>query len=216
MKTSLSLLTITLTLFANHASAALFDRGNGLIYDDTLDITWLQNANYANTQGYSNSINGRMNWFTAKEWADELDFAGYTDWRLPSINQSSFGFDQYSGELGHMFYNNLGNQSNSNQINTSSVDGSGNIVFIENLVTAGSFYWYSDVREDNQDKHWVFGMHNGQQGTLNNTSTLFAWAVHDGDIATSSDLTAVPVPASAFLFGSALLGLMVTRRQAKS
>ncbi len=25
--------------------AATFDRGNGLIYDDVLDITWLQNAN---------------------------------------------------------------------------------------------------------------------------------------------------------------------------
>jgi hypothetical protein len=29
------------------ASATLIDRGNGLIYDSELDVTWLQNANVA-------------------------------------------------------------------------------------------------------------------------------------------------------------------------
>ena len=40
--------------------AALFDHGNGLIYDDVLDITWLQDANYEQTS--SNDADGRMNW----------------------------------------------------------------------------------------------------------------------------------------------------------
>ena len=34
------------------AQAALFDRGGGLIYDDVLNVTWLQDANYAKTSGY--------------------------------------------------------------------------------------------------------------------------------------------------------------------
>jgi hypothetical protein len=38
--------------------AALWDRGGGLIYDDVLNITWLQDANYAKTSGYD--ADGRM------------------------------------------------------------------------------------------------------------------------------------------------------------
>ena len=48
LKQTLALVGLSvLTLSAN---AALYDRGNGLIYDDILDITWLQDANYAATQ----------------------------------------------------------------------------------------------------------------------------------------------------------------------
>lgn len=35
------------------ANAVLIDRGNGLIYDDYFNITWLADANYAATSGYS-------------------------------------------------------------------------------------------------------------------------------------------------------------------
>ncbi len=38
-------LTLTALLVSSlSANAALYDRGNGLIYDDVLDITWLQAA----------------------------------------------------------------------------------------------------------------------------------------------------------------------------
>jgi hypothetical protein len=33
------------------AGAILWDRGGGLVYDDYLDITWLQDPNYAKTSG---------------------------------------------------------------------------------------------------------------------------------------------------------------------
>ena len=32
--------------------AALIDRGNGLIYDDVLDITWLQDAGLVSDSGF--------------------------------------------------------------------------------------------------------------------------------------------------------------------
>jgi len=50
------------------AQAALFDRGGGLIYDDVLDITWLQDANLAasNTFGVGGiDAAGWMTWDTA-------------------------------------------------------------------------------------------------------------------------------------------------------
>jgi hypothetical protein len=61
------------------AKAELIDRGGGLIYDTDLDITWLQDANYAN------SPNG-MSWTEAMTWVQQLRYGGYDDWRLPAIN----------------------------------------------------------------------------------------------------------------------------------
>jgi hypothetical protein len=60
------------------AFASLTDKGGGLIYDTDLDITWLQNANYA----------GQMSHEDALQWAEDLVYQGYDDWRLPSaLNQ---------------------------------------------------------------------------------------------------------------------------------
>jgi hypothetical protein len=72
-------------LLTVHASASLYDIGNGLIYDDHLNVTWLQDANYAMTSGTDpfGSIDGAMDFPSASAWASGLDFAGYQDWRLP-------------------------------------------------------------------------------------------------------------------------------------
>ena len=55
----IALVTFIVAL-SNSAGASLFDRGNGLIYDDDLNITWLQNANYAGVT---------MTWDEANTWA---------------------------------------------------------------------------------------------------------------------------------------------------
>lgn len=64
------------------AYAALIDRGGGMIYDTDLNITWLQDANYAMTSGYD--ADGLMNWNEAMTWASSLYYGGYDDWRLPT------------------------------------------------------------------------------------------------------------------------------------
>ncbi|MGJ0430089.1 hypothetical protein [Methylobacter sp.] len=113
-------LLLSLTSFI--AQAALIDRGNGLLYDDVLDITWLQDANYAKTSGYD--IDGKMDWGRATAWADNLVYGGYSDWRLAGntpINGSSFNYTlKYDGssdrgynitspysELAYMYHVNL-------------------------------------------------------------------------------------------------------------
>lgn len=50
-KRNILLLAVSSLMFTT-ANAALFDRGNGLIYDSTLNITWLQDFDYAKTSGY--------------------------------------------------------------------------------------------------------------------------------------------------------------------
>ena len=52
MQKVISLLSLLLALaIAENSEAALYDRGNGMIYDDVLRITWLQDANYARHPG---------------------------------------------------------------------------------------------------------------------------------------------------------------------
>ncbi len=73
--------------------ATLHDRGNGHVYDDVLDVTWLQDANLAasDTLGVIGAFggNGRMPYVTALAFIaamNEQRYLGFDDWRLPAAN----------------------------------------------------------------------------------------------------------------------------------
>ncbi len=75
------------------AQAALHDRGNGLIYDDVLDVTWLQDANLAATRNFGvygiRSDGSFSRCDIGMEWVDAMNAAGYkgfTDWQLPMVS----------------------------------------------------------------------------------------------------------------------------------
>lgn len=70
--------------FALSAHALLIDRGGGMIYSTDMDITILQDANYAMTSGYDDD--GYMTWTGANTWVQNLDYGGYDDWRLPTFD----------------------------------------------------------------------------------------------------------------------------------
>ena len=104
----LLLILVAVFGFSGVSNASLWDRGGGLIYDDVLNITWLQDANYAQTSGYVQSpSNGYMIWKPAKAWAEGLEYYDsvreitWTDWRLPRIlpvNGDSYNiFPNYPG-----------------------------------------------------------------------------------------------------------------------
>jgi hypothetical protein len=50
--------------------AGLINRGNGMIYDNDMNITWLADANYAKTSGHD--ADGLMTWQQSMDWADNL------------------------------------------------------------------------------------------------------------------------------------------------
>jgi hypothetical protein len=85
------LIALIFIFFTSQSFGALYDRGGGLIYDDVLDVTWLQDANYAKTQNYSSLQNGKLTWYDALTWAPGLTYydsvrnVTWDDWRLPSI-----------------------------------------------------------------------------------------------------------------------------------
>lgn len=113
-------------LVSGAAQATLIDRGGGLLYDTVLNVTWLQDANYAQTSGYDSD--GRMNWSQANTWANNLSYYDslrnqtLTGWRLtrvvdtgaPGCDDSTNGTDcgynvsTIGNELAYMYYVNLG------------------------------------------------------------------------------------------------------------
>ena len=104
-RTTLIVATVlTASLMSGAAQAALNDRGGGLIYDDVLDVTWLQNANYGAGSSYddsSSTTDGRMTWENAANWAANLSYfdsvrnVTYSDWRLPTVEPvNGFSFNE--------------------------------------------------------------------------------------------------------------------------
>ncbi|MDD5113014.1 MAG: PEP-CTERM sorting domain-containing protein [Methylobacter sp.] len=191
-------------VFGSTAQAALIDRGSGLIYDDILNITWLQDANYSKTSGYSGT--GLMDWFTAKTWAANLVYhdsvrnVDYSDWRLPTTN-SGFGYGYMAeSELG-VLYRFLGGQqvgSNVSQYNTlfSNVQ---NYSYWSGTDFAGSYlaFYYDFSGNPGGSLSWK-------------GDPFYAWAVRPGDVA------AVPLPSTIWLFASGLGLLSFTRRKQNS
>lgn len=100
MKTLRTLVAAAAVLtLSGAAQAALVARSGGMVYDSMLDITWLADWN----------TNGLMNWTTANDWANNLVFGGFDDWRLPtSLNVDGSGpcsgYNCTGSEMGHMFY----------------------------------------------------------------------------------------------------------------
>jgi hypothetical protein len=224
----LSALTAVITLSSLNSQAALYDRGNGMIYDSVQNITWLQDANYAQTSGYS--ADGSMYRNEAVYWANNLVYGGYSDWRLASAGpigsycnnyydgSCGIGYNVSTSEIGHLFAE-LGNKAEYNSSGVQQVNyGITNTSFIDAgtnqsksfLNMQNSTYWEKESAWGYSESGYgylyamVFHTNNGFQSNeyVDGYNGHYALAVRDGDVA-----PAVPVPAAAWLMGSGLIGL---------
>ena len=188
------------------ARATLIDMGDGTIYDTDLQLSWLQNAN----------TNGLMNWSQANTWADNLVFATFDNWRLPTTLQpdatcsgqsggDSYGYNCTGSEMGHLFYTELGGVARTSIATTHNA----NYNLFQNVQSDS--YWSGTVYAPYIYYVWSFDFYDGNQLMGIKGNPFYAWAVRPGDVA------AVPLPAATWLFGSGLLGLIgVARRKARA
>jgi hypothetical protein len=177
---------ITFFVLTPVSNAALIDQGNGLIYDDDLDITWLRNANYPGST---------MTWDEANAWAEGLIYGGYSDWRLP-VSDTCSGSGCSDSEMGHLYY--------SEGITS---DSPGPFTDVKPYM-----YWSSTEYSADTSQAWRFSMKYGTQGTSDKGLNRYAWAVRDG----SSLPAAAPEPSSAFLFLSGMATLWGIRKKTAS
>lgn len=221
------------------AQAALHDRGGGLIYDDALNITWLQDANYAKTSGYD--ADGKMNWDQAVTWADTLVYhdsvrnVDYSDWRLPTvspINGSAFNYNYsatgttdygynvsapgttYAGntgsEMAYLFFNELGNKAYYDASgNPQSGYGVTNTGPFQNLQSTVSVYWSGTEYAPLANHAWYFYNDRGGQIYNDKSTTFYAWAVRPGDVAAVPEADTWAM----LLAGLGLVGVAAKRRR---
>jgi len=223
------------------SNATLWDRGGGLIYDDVLDITWLQDADYAKTSGYD--PDGYMNWYEAITWADQLVYGGYNDWRLPHVlpvNGSSyvysvaydgsadFGYNisapesAYPGstgsELAYMYYNNLANVGYYDTIGNGPQPGwsyDPNANFTDGNGNPVSF-------QNLQHDYW-----SGTEYPINSNGAWYFTFTYDlqdisvkgsytrGWAVRPGDSSPIPIPSSLFLLGTGVVGLVGFKKKFK-
>ena len=77
-------------LMADRSEAILIDRGNGLIYDSTNNISWIQDAD----------VSGLRTWDNQVAWAAGFSLAGFDDFRLASITELTSLYGQLPGAAG--------------------------------------------------------------------------------------------------------------------
>ncbi len=206
-------LTIAASVLAISSSASansLQPRLGGLaFYDDVAGLTWLADANYAQTSSYAGALSdGRMTWQAANDWAASLTVDGVSGWRLADTLQPdtscgfqsgsvSYGYNCTGSEMGNLFYNVLGNVAYS-------LTNTGPFTNVQ------SFYFSATEQSPNGNGAWGFDMSNGVQIGSYKFDDRYAWAVQSGDV------SPVPVPAAVWLLGSGLIGLVGFAKRKKT
>ncbi len=193
-----------------------------MIYDTTLDITWLADMNYARTSGFD--ADGLMNWTAANNWANDLAYGGFTDWRLPTVaqpdlscngnfipgggfGQQPYGYNCTGGELGHLVYTDLGGNEGESVLNQTgdTLLEMANLALFSNLQSY--LYWSGTDYAPNPRNVWTFRTADGLQDIYGKNLEFYALAVRPGGV------VAVPEPQTLALALLALGAMVLARRR---
>lgn len=206
--------------FAAASQAALFDRGGGLVYDSTLNVTWLANAlpavgsalDLADGQPW-----GDLTWDNAMTFAanyshvDSVRHRTWDDWRLPAAAPmcGATVFNCSSNELGHLYYVDF-NLPKPYAWTSPFAPGrnEANLALFTNLQNAP--YWNGELyASDPSNVAWAFSS-GGQQIATTRISPNYVMLVRDGDV-----ISSVPEPETyaLMLMGMGVLGTVLRRQR---
>ena len=180
------ILTAFLLSLSGQVNANLIDRGNGLIYDESLDVTWLD---LSIAPLYYNQ---------ASIYVRSLEYAGFDDWRLPSTISGNRDFDNELRSLFQRFATN------------DSISPLSSIEF--NLNYWSDIEW----REINTGNIYAFTQIIRQEGAdlTSRTSSYRKYSASlFGVIAVRSGDVSVPEPSILALMFTGLFGLGLARRR---
>lgn len=213
--TSRSVLLVAACCLPPTGHAALEDRGGGLIYDTTRNITWLADMNFAKTSGQD--ADGLMDWTAAKTWADSLVFGGYSDWRLPTLNPADTsctgasgpgtGYNCTGGELSGLLVTDLGIKPLESVLNPAgdTAEQIANLALFSNVQSLA--YWSGTTYAPNPIYAYYIYTSIGSQGSTGKDVPLYAMAVRPGDVAV------VPEPQTYAMMLLGITALMVAVRR---
>ena len=217
-----TVLNITWLADANRAATSGFDLGGVNNPAGTLNFTG------ANAWANGLNINGIVGWRlptlidSGGVGCSNLSFAGGTDcgYNVQSA-PGTFAPTGNQSEMGHMFYVTLANRgafgTNGLPQSGSGLTNSGPFANLMN-----TFYWTNKADDGVGVAEtcvggcgWYFDFADGSQFYDSQVDEIsqFAWAVHNGDVGTGFDVVPVPLPASAWLLLSGLLGMVMLSRR---
>lgn len=104
-----------------------------------------------------------------------------------------------------MYYNNLGSVAGGSTLNNVSFNDS-NSKKILSLVNV-EFFLYWNQEDDGPGWAWTSWLQNSYQREYIDINDTYSWVVCDSDVSTT------PIPAAAWFFGSALIGLVGMSRK---
>lgn len=224
------LIGMFLLLMIGTANAALTTIGTATYNGSDYDLIWDDNNN-GNSVVWLDYTNAGTNWTAQNAWAGGLESAlivnlaaaysvdwGTNSWRLPSTVDGAFvqgfdgtttgGFSITNSEMGHLFYEELGNLGQyGTDGTTQSGSGLNNTGDFDNLVA--SWYWSGMEYALGSSRAWNFYMNYGYQDHNLKSSNIYGLAVRTAQVTSNP----VPIPGAILLFGSGLIGLIGLRRK---
>ena len=192
------------------ASAALVDRGGGLVYDTERNITWLAAPAL---------LPGPLAWADAVQFAGDFVHAGGSDWLLPLSAfadagcPGALGFGCVGSQMGHLFHERLGGAPGESVFNASgdSADELAALALFPAL--SEGWFWSWQVADDGAGTAFAFHFGTGEQAIRDTSLAGGVLLVHAGDLGPSQP---VPEPPTLplVLAASALMLLWRPRRAA--
>jgi hypothetical protein len=124
-------------------SSDFTDNGDGTITDNKTGLMWMKET-----------ADNTMTWKDAFSYCENLDYAGYSDWRLPNIKElgSIVDYSAYNPAIDTNFFPD----------------------------TMSSYYWSSTTGSNDTDNAWLVYFYNGDDCDYYKSNTYYVRAVRVG------------------------------------